>query len=62
MQAYTERLTGGLNGIRATAAWLARAAQMYWRWITGYLDPMGAAYGTAMGVASVLFVLYCLLS
>jgi hypothetical protein len=44
--------------MRSVAATTRRAAEVYWRWITGYLDPMGAAYGTGMAVACLLFLVY----
>jgi hypothetical protein len=61
MQAYAERLAGGLSVVRTVASTVRWAGEVYWRWITGYLDPMGAAYGTGMAAASLLFFLYSVL-
>jgi hypothetical protein len=58
MQAYTERLAGGLTLVRTLAAAIRGAAKAYWTWITSHLDPIGAAYGTCMAIACVLFFLY----
>jgi hypothetical protein len=62
MQAYAERLTGGLNAARIAADATMRASHWYWRTVTRYVEPIGAAYGTVMAGASMVFVLYCALS
>jgi hypothetical protein len=56
--AFAERLTFGWSLARRTAALLVRAARGYWSLATRLLDPIGAAYGTAMVVGSVLFLIY----
>jgi hypothetical protein len=62
MQAHAERLTGGLNAARIAADAAVRASHWYWRTVTRYVEPIGAAYGTGMAGASMLFLFYCLLS
>jgi len=61
MQAYAERLAGGLSAARLAADATRRASRWYWRTVTRYVDPIGAAYGTVMAGASLLFVSYCAL-
>jgi hypothetical protein len=56
--AIAERLTLGWSLARRVGACLAWAARRYWAWITTLLDPVGAAYGTAMVVGSILFLTY----
>jgi hypothetical protein len=56
--AIAERLTHGWSLARRTGAGFAWAAKRYWAWITALLDPIGAAYGTAMVVGSILFLIY----
>lgn len=62
MLAYAERLSGGMNLVRTSAALVVQVSQRYWRWITRYFDPISAAYGTAMGGVSLLFLLYCIVA
>ena len=56
--AIAERLTLGWSLARRIGAFLVWAARRYWAWITKLLDPVGAAYGTAMVVGSILFLIY----
>jgi hypothetical protein len=61
MQAYTERLATGVNAARTAADAVVWGSQQYWRWVTRYIDPIGAAYGTGMAGASLVFLLYCMI-
>jgi hypothetical protein len=62
MQAYAERLAGGMNAARMITDAMVRASHWYWRTVTRHVDPIGAAYGTVMAGASLTFVLYCVVS
>jgi hypothetical protein len=40
-----------------TWAGLRSMALRYWRWVTGHMDPLGAAYATAIAVSALIFIM-----
>jgi hypothetical protein len=62
MQAYAERLAGGMNVARMISDAVVRGSHWYWRTVTRHVDPIGAAYGTVMAGASLTFLFYCAVS
>jgi hypothetical protein len=61
MQAIAGHLTGGLQAARRVSAVSRKVWVSYWTWITGLLDPVGAACGTALVGLSVLFLMFSLI-